>query len=96
MPKPARTLDTGQANAEGVFTRWTFRKLPQGFFAGALWQGTRLVWVCEHRHAWQGAAKGCAKEAAGSWPGAHRTLNGPGRVPSFRLPWLPDVRKADA
>jgi hypothetical protein len=83
----------GQATAGGVFTRWTYRRRANGTYAAALWQGSRLVFMCEHSHGWQAGAKDCAKGTAGSWPGAHRVLNGPNRVPTFRLPWLPDVRE---
>jgi hypothetical protein len=76
-----------------VYTRWTYRKLPHGMFAGALWQKERLVWQCEHAHAWQGSAKACARGHADRWPGGHRAMNGPDRVPSYQLPWLPDIRK---
>lgn len=75
-------------------TEVSFRKLPGARFAGALRQGSRLVWACEHSHGWQGGAKSCADGTADGWPGRSRTLNGPGRVPSYQLPRLPDIRKA--
>jgi len=76
-----------------VLTRVTYRKLPGAKFAGALWQGSRLVWVCDHSHGWQGSAKSCADGAADRWPGRSRTLYGPNRAPAYSLPRLPDVRK---
>lgn len=82
----------GHANAEGVYTRWTWRRGANGTYAAALWQGGRLVFMCEHAHGWQAGAKDCARGTAERWPGAHRTLDGPGRVPSYRLPWLPEIR----
>lgn len=76
-----------------ILVRVTYRKLPGAKFAGALWQDSRLVFQCDHDHGWQGSAKNCADRTANRWPGRERTLHGPSRVPAYRLPWLPDIRR---
>lgn len=75
-----------------VYTRVSYRKLAGAKFSGALWQGNRLVFQCDHSHGWQGSAKSCADGTADRWPGRQVSLRGPGRVSRYELPWLPDIR----
>lgn len=81
------------ADGNMIYTRVTYRKLPGAKFAGALWQDSRLVWVCEHSHGWQGSAKSCADGTAERWPGREKDYEGPRQTCFYRLPELPDIRK---